>query len=180
MRKGLKPFLLCMAERIVKCVVTGEKGPSSSFYKAPNKKWYRDEKTYQNWCAESNARKKVIEWFFTEVLGYSLGEGVIFPTLLVKRIKEYEKSYGYQTLLRCCQESSAEILRAVRNKKFSNDNGKIAYVFAIINSRINETKRKEKQAQLITRPSEVPEEVHDLQTKHKERDIRRWLDDDDD
>lgn len=169
-----------MAERIVKCTVTGEKGTSSNFYKAPNKKWYRNEETYLNWRAESEARKKVIEWFFTEILGYSLGEGVIFPTLLVRRIKEYEKSYGYQTLLKCCQESSADILRAVNRKDFSNDNSKIAYVFAIINSRINETKRKEQQIQFVTTPSETPEEMHDLQTQHKERDIRRWLDDDDD
>ena len=84
-----------MAERIVKCTVTVETGTSSNFYKAPNKKWYRNEETYLNWRAESEARKKVIEWLLTEILGYSLGEGVIFPTLLVRRIKEYEKSYGY-------------------------------------------------------------------------------------
>lgn len=170
-----------MAERIVKCVVTGEKGPSSSFYKAPNQKWYRNEETYLNWCAESEARKKVIDWFFTEVLGYSLGEGVIFPTLLVRRIKEYEKSYGYQTLWKCCSDSSKDILRAVGRKEFSNDNGKIAYVFAIINSRINETKRKQQRADRVNVIHyEVPEESYELETKHKERDVRRWLDDDDD
>ena len=181
MEKGenSSPFLFMGKGRKVKCAVTGMEGYSSEFYHAPNKKWYKDKETYLAWKRNSEARKESIEYFFTVFLGYPLGEGVVFPTYLLRRLKEYESYYGYETLLQCMKENAADILKATCNKNFLSDTQKISYICAILNQRINETKKREKsQTTYLSTAYEPAEEVLDLETKHQEKDIRRWLDDD--
>lgn len=99
--------------------------------------------------------------------------------MLTRRMKCYE-SYGYETLLSCLKQYAETISRALERKQLPDDTRKINYLFAIIDSHINETKRAETREKM-TRASYLPEPeaIRDLETQHQEKDIRRWLDDDD-
>lgn len=150
---------------------------SESFYRAPNRKWYRDEETYQKWQASDNARRAAIELVFTRFLGYPLGEGVKFPTLLSRKVQGYEKAYGYEILLQCLQENAVRIEEALQWKDLPTDNAKLSYLFAIVDSYINGTKRRASIPVSQTKRPGPPDEIHELSVKHKERDVRKWLDD---
>lgn len=99
--------------------------------------------------------------------------------MLTRRMKRYE-SYGYETLLSCLKQYAETISRALERKQLPDDTRKINYLFAIVDSHINETKRTETREKM-TRASYLPEPeaIRDLETQHQEKDIRRWLDDDD-
>lgn len=150
---------------------------SENFYHAPNRKWYRDEETYQKWQASDNARKAAIELVFTRFLGYPLGEGVKFPTFLSRKVREYEKAYGYEVLLHCLQENAVRIEKSLQWKDFPTDNAKLSYLFAIVDSYINGTKRRAVGPAPQTKHLGPLDEIHELSVKHKERDVRKWLDD---
>jgi hypothetical protein len=161
--------------RKVQCVVTGEKGAPDDFYRAPNNKWYKSKEVYLKWKQNDDLRRQAINYFCVEFLNYQ--PGCIFPTLLARRVKEYESGYGYAVLIQCMKEQHDRIQLALSRKVFESDYHRMNYTFAIINQHINETYHHQKQSKKATAPTAVPEEMHNLETKHTERDVRRWLDD---
>lgn len=167
--------------RQCKCQITGEKGTTDIFYKADNGKYYKSKEVYDIWNKENENRKKVIEKFAVDFLDYEPGQ--VFPTVLTKKLKELE-FYGYDVINRTIDKTYDSIQYAIQHKDFKNDMGKISYIFAIIKNNINDVykqivqEEKEKKSETIC---EIENEVDidNIQTNHKEKNIKKWLEDDD-
>lgn len=165
--------------RQCKCQVTGEKGTTDVFYKADNGKYYKSKEVYDIWNKENENRKKVIEKFAIDFLDYEPGQ--VFPTVLTKKLKELE-FYGYDVINRTIDKAYNSIQYAIQHKDFKNDIGKISYIFAIIKNNINDVYKQivqeEKRSETVC---EIDNEVdiNNIQTNHKEKNIQKWLEDDD-
>lgn len=165
--------------RQCKCQVTGEKGTTDIFYKADNGKYYKSKEVYDIWNKENEDRKNVIERFAVDFLDYKPGQ--VFPTVLTKKLKELE-FYGYDVINRTIDKAYNSIQYAIQHKEFKNDVGKISYIFAIIKNNINDVYKQvvqeEKRSETVC---EIDNEVDidNIQTNHKEKNIKKWLEDDD-
>lgn len=165
--------------RQCKCQVTGEKGTTDTFYKADNGKYYKSKEVYDIWNKENEDRKNVIERFAVDFLDYKPGQ--VFPTVLTKKLKELE-FYGYDVINRTTDKAYNSIQYAIQNKEFKSDVGKISYIFAIIKNNINDVYKQvvqeEKRSETVC---EIDNEVDidNIQTNHKEKNIKKWLEDDD-
>lgn len=167
-----------MARRC-KCQVTGEEGTTDVFYKAENGKYYKSKEVYEVWNKENEDRKKVIEKFAVDFLNYKPGQ--VFPTVLMKKLKELE-FYGYDVINQTIDKSYHSILYAIQHKEFKNDVGKISYIFAIIKNNINDVYRQTVQDEKKKKnPYEIDNsvDIDNIQTNHKEKNIKKWLEDDD-
>ncbi len=167
-----------MARRC-KCQVTGEEGTTDIFYKAENGKYYKSKEVYEVWNKENEDRKKVIEKFAVDFLDYKPGQ--VFPTVLMKKLKELE-FYGYDVINQTIDKTYNSILYAIQHKEFKNDVGKISYIFAIIKNNINDVYRQavqgeKKKENLYEIDNSV--DIDNIQTNHKEKNIKKWLEDDD-
>lgn len=165
--------------RQCKCQVTGEKGTTDTFYKADNGKYYKSKEVYDIWNKENEDRKNVIERFAVDFLDYKPGQ--VFPTVLTKKLKELE-FYGYDVINRTIDKAYNSIQYAIQHKEFKSDVGKISYIFAIIKNNINDVYKQvvqeEKRSETVC---EIDNEVDidNIQTNHKEKNIKKWLEDDD-
>lgn len=165
--------------RQCKCQVTGEKGTTDTFYKADNGKYYKSKEVYDIWNKENEDRKNVIERFAVDFLDYKPGQ--VFPTVLTKKLKELE-FYGYDVINRTIDKAYNSIQYAIQHKEFKSDVGKISYIFAIIKNNINDVYKQvvqeEKRSEAVC---EIDNEVDidNIQTNHKEKNIKKWLEDDD-
>lgn len=165
--------------RQCKCQITGEKGTTDTFYKADNGKYYKSKGVYDIWNKENEDRKNVIEKFAVDFLDYKPGQ--VFPTVLTKKLKELE-FYGYDVINRTIDKTYNSIQYAIQHKDFKNDVGKISYIFAIIKNNINDVYKQvvqeEKKSETVC---EIDNEVdiNNIQTNHKEKNIKKWLEDDD-
>ena len=165
--------------RQCKCQVTGEKGTTDTFYKADNGKYYKSKEVYDIWNKENEDRKNVIERFAVDFLDYKPGQ--VFPTVLTKKLKELE-FYGYDVINRTTDKAYNSIQYAIQHKEFKSDVGKISYIFAIIKNNINDVYKQvvqeEKKSETVC---EIDNEVNidNIQTNHKEKNIKKWLEDDD-
>lgn len=165
--------------RQCKCQVTGEKGTTDTFYKADNGKYYKSKEVYDIWNKENEDRKNVIERFVVDFLDYKPGQ--VFPTVLTKKLKELE-FYGYDVINRTIDKAYNSIQYAIQHKEFKSDVGKISYIFAIIKNNINDVYKQvvqeEKRSETVC---EIDNEVDidNIQTNHKEKNIKKWLEDDD-
>ena len=165
--------------RKVKCQITKEEGMSDVFYKAPNGKYYKSQKLYETWLKEKTDREEFIEMFATDFLGYKSGQ--VFPTILCKRLKELE-FYGYDVINETANKCKSSIEYALSTKSFSSDNGKIGYIFAIIKNNINDVykqKIKEENKPAIEHYIDESVDIDNIQTTHKEKNIKKWLEEDD-
>lgn len=165
--------------RKVKCQITGEYGTSDTFYKADNGKYYKSKELYDTWNKENEDRKRVIERFTSEFLDYVPGQ--VFPTVLTKKLKELE-FYGYDVIDRTIDKSYDSIQYALRTKDFRNDVGKISYIFAIIKNNINDVYKqvlREEKEQKREYTIDTSVDVDDIQTTHTEKNITKWLEDED-
>lgn len=165
--------------RKVKCQITKEYGTSDSFYKAPNGKYYKSQELYETWNKEKIDRADFLDMFASEFLGYETGQ--VFPTVLCKRLKELE-FYGFDVINQTVKKCRSSIGYAITHKEFANENAKISYIFAIIKNNINDIYRQVTKKRNEPRPEYYIDEtvdIENIQTKHKEKDIRKWLEDDD-
>ena len=165
--------------RKVKCQITGEYGTSDVFYKADNGKYYKSKELYDVWNKENEDRKHVIERFAIEFLDYVPGQ--VFPTILTKKLKELE-FYGYDVINKTIDKSYDSIQYALRNKDFRNDVGKISYIFAIIKNNINDVYKqvvKGEKEQKREYDIDTSVDIDNIQTTHTEKNITKWLEDDD-
>lgn len=165
--------------RQCKCQVTGEKGTTDTFYKADNGKYYKSKEVYDIWNKENENRKKVIDKFAMDFLNYKPGQ--VFPTVLTKKLKELE-FYGYDVINRTIDQTYDSILYAVQHKEFRSDVGKISYIFGIIKNNINDVYKQvvqqEKERETMFEIDNSVD-VDNIQTNHKEKNIKKWLEDDD-
>lgn len=165
--------------RQCKCQVTGEKGTTDTFYKADNGKYYKSKEVYDIWNKENEDRKNVIERFAVDFLDYKPGQ--VFPTVLTKKLKELE-FYGYDVINRTIDKAYNSIQYAIQHKEFKSDVGKISYIFAIIKNNINDVyKQVVQEGKRSETVCEIDNEVDidNIQTNHKEKNIKKWLEDDD-
>jgi hypothetical protein len=169
--------------RTVKCQITGESGTSDIFYKAPNGKYYKSKELYDAWEQEKSNRQDIIELIATEFLGYV--EGKVFPTFLVRKLKELE-FYGYAVIKLTIERCKNSIDYAIQTKEFKNDNAKTSYIFAIIKNNINdvykECQQKEKTAQKQSKQTDsfetIDEEIlMNIGSKCRAKDIGEFLED---
>lgn len=169
-----------MARRC-KCQVTGEYGTTNVFYKAENGKYYKSKEVYEVWNKENEDRKNVIEKFAVDFLDYQPGQ--VFPTVLTKKLKELE-FYGYDVINSTIDKTYASIQYAIQHKDFKSDVGKISYIFAIIKNNINDVykqtiKREKEQKSKSICGMDNSVDIDNIQTNHKEKNIKKWLEDDD-
>ena len=167
--------------RQCKCQVTGEKGTTDTFYKADNGKYYKSKEVYDIWNKENEDRKNVIEKFAIDFLDYEPGQ--VFPTVLTKKLKELE-FYGYDVINRTIDKVYNSIQYAIQHKEFKSDVGKISYIFAIIKNNINDVYKRTVQQEKEKKNRTVCEidnelDIDNIQTNHKEKNIKKWLEDDD-
>ena len=164
--------------RKVKCQITKEIGSSDTFYKADNGLYYKSKELYEEYKTEAEYRRKIIDFFCIELLGYE--KGCAFPTVLTKKLESlsaYSNKTIWATIL--YKEEDLRYWASVEDK-FKNDYGKICYLFVIIVNHINEVQKKIKAQKRAYIPTvETPPEIEDIsnQTNHN-KDISKWLEED--
>lgn len=162
--------------------MTGEYGTTDIFYKAEDGKYYKTKELYEAWKKEKEDRKAVIERFAVDFLDYKTGQ--VFPTVLTKKLKELE-FYGYDVINRTIDKCYEAIQYSLRTKSFYNDVNKIAYIFAIIKNNINDVYRdvqREDNKQKAFTETNIPfndVDIENIQVQHEEKDIKKWLEEDD-
>jgi len=166
--------------RRVKCRITGEFGDSNDFVKIDGK-YYKSQKIYDIKQKENQDRQDIIDRFCYDFLDYKPGQ--IFPTILTKKLKELE-FYGYGVINKTIDKSYKSIQYALSTKEFKNDIGKISYIFAIIKNNINDVYRdvlREEKESETTKTFEIDTsvDIDNIQTQHEEKNISKWLEDDD-
>ena len=165
--------------RKVKCQITKEEGTSDVFYKAPNGKYYKSQKLYEAWLKEKIDREEFLDMFATDFLGYKKGQ--VFPTVLCKRLKELE-FYGYDVINQTVKKCKSSIEYALTHKDFASENGKISYIFAIIKNNINDVYKQiveEEKKPIVEHCIDETVDIDNIQTTHKEKNIKKWLEEDD-
>lgn len=164
--------------RKVKCRITGEIGNSDIFYKADNGLYYKSKELYEEYKQEAEYRRKIIDFFCIELLGYE--KGCMFPTVLTKKLESLS-AYSYKTIWATIlyKEEDLRYWASVEDK-FKNDYGKICYLFVIIVNSINEVQKKIKaQKRAYTPTVEAPPEIEDISNKtNQNKDISQWLEED--
>lgn len=164
--------------RKVKCRITGEIGNSDIFYKADNGLYYKSKELYEEYKQEAEYRRKIIDFFCIELLGYE--KGCTFPTVLTKKLESlsaYSNKTIWATVL--YKEEDLRYWASVEDK-FKNDYGKICYLFVIIVNHINEVQKKIKaQKRAYTPTVEAPPEIEDISNQiNQNKDISKWLEED--
>ena len=164
--------------RKVKCKITGEIGNSDIFYKADNGLYYKSKELYEEYKQEAEYRRKIIDFFCIELLGYE--KGCTFPTVLTKKLESLS-AYSYKTIWATIlyKEEDLRYWASVEDK-FKNDYGKICYLFVIIVNHINEVQKKIKAQKRVYTPTvELPPEIEDISNKtNQNKDISKWLEED--
>ena len=170
--------------RKVKCQITKEIGSSDTFYKADNGLYYKSKELYEEYKTEAEYRRKIIDFFCIELLGYE--KGCTFPTVLTKKLESLS-AYSYKTIWATIlyKEEDLRYWASVEGK-FKNDFGKICYLFVIIVNHINEVQKKikaqkqtEKKIDKKIESADLPTEtiVQNIGTKRAARDISKFLED---
>lgn len=171
-----------IVSRKCKCQLTGEYGTTDTFYKAEDGKYYKTKELYEARKKEKEDRKAVIERFAVDFLDYKTGQ--VFPSVLTKKLKELE-FYGYD-VINCTIDKCYEAIQySLRTKSFNSDVNKIAYIFAIIKNNINDVYRevqREENKQKAFAETDTPfndVDIENIQVQHEEKDIKKWLEEDD-
>ena len=104
--------------------------------------------------------------------------------MLTKKLKELE-FYGYDVINRTIDKCYEAIQYSLRTKTFYSDVNKIAYIFAIIKNNINDVYRdvqREENKQKAFAETNIPfndVDIENIQVQHEEKDIKKWLEEDD-
>ena len=156
--------------RQVKCRDTGILVSASDAWKAPDGKYYSSQGAFNHLIHEREYKQKCLEEL-GNLLGYS--EGQKFPTIVAKKLKEYE-SYGYEVVLKTILDKKEIIGYAIDTKNFNSEYNKVAYVMAIITNNINDVYKKFKsasRADVSTKTDITMEEIQSMSTPVSNKDI---------
>jgi len=165
--------------RKVKCQVTQEYGMSDEFIKIDNK-YYKSQQVYDQYKKNTEDYKLLINLICNDFLNYQKGQ--VFPTMLTKKIKELE-FYPNEVIIKTVEKNYETLKYWMDNKEFSNDTGKISYLFAIIKGNINDIYKEWKRNNLTEQYEkksiiDTEENIETLNTTQKGKDISNWLEDD--
>lgn len=166
-----------MARNVV-CAVTKERGTTDTFVKIGTK-YYKSQEIYDADIHRKNMRAKVIDYICDEFLNYQKGQ--VFPGLLIKKLKELE-FYSYDVILQTLENKTQDIHYWLNKKNIDNDNGKIAYLFGIVKGCINEELKKNNRnmkRDILEGQSLIEtENIENIGSLTKGKDISDWLGDD--
>lgn len=132
-----------MAERKVKLQDTGEIVVKSTLgiYKAPNKKYYSSEDAYLAIDLENNIRNKCTDLMY-DFMGYLPKQKL--STYFFKKMNEWHEGYSYSIILRAMEMSKDSIEYSNKAKRFDSEGAKLSYFMAIINNKLNDALKIEK------------------------------------
>lgn len=165
--------------RRVRCAITKEYGNSDEFIKIGNK-YYKSQEVYDIDHKQKSLWNGIIRFICEDLLGYQKGQ--VYPTLINRKLKELD-FYDREVILKTFQLKKDDILYQLnQDGKFKDDNGRIFYMFAIINNCINDVNKEFKRSQIKPRKDTL--KVDDLNilentiANHNIRDISTWLEED--
>lgn len=165
--------------RKVKCAITGEYGTNESFIKIGTR-YYKSQEIYDKDRRRKDLHKKIVDTILNEFLDYQQGQ--VPSSLLFKKLKELE-FYDNEVILKTIEQQSDTIKYWMSNKEFKNENGKIAYMFAIIKGSINDVYKEwrrerdlEKKLQKVD--YNIPINVDIMANRQEGKDLSKWLEDD--
>jgi hypothetical protein len=166
--------------RVVKCQITHEIGNTDTFVKI-NGKYYKSQDIYDQHKKTVELHKKIVDTIANEFLNYQQGQ--IFPTMLNKKLKELD-FYPNEVILQTIEKNYDNIKYWMGTKNFSNDIGKISYIFAIIKNCINDIykdwkRNKEIKVQENNTNIDLSLDIKEINTTQKGKDITSWLEEDD-
>ena len=157
--------------RQVRCRDTGVLVSISDAWKAPDGKYYSSQGAFEHIENEKKYRQKCLEEL-GNILGYH--EGQKFPTVLAKKLKEYEY-YGYNIVLQTIITKKSDIEYAIKCKEFASEYNKVAYIMAIITNSINDVKIKIDKEQKMNRVSSgviVPDDIEVINPSTEQNNVR--------
>lgn len=165
--------------RKVKCAITGEYGTNETFIKIGTR-YYKSQEVYDEDRRCKDLHKKIVDTILNEFLDYQQGQ--IPSSLLFKKLKELE-FYDNEVILKTLYQQSDTIKYWMNNKEFKNENGKIAYMFAIIKGGINDVykdwkREKDLERKLQGADYNIPIDMDVEVNKQEGKDLSKWLEDD--
>jgi len=165
--------------RKVKCAITGEWGTNETFVKIGTK-YYKSQEIYDEDRRRKDLHKKIVDIILNDFLDYQQGQ--IPSSLLFKKLKELE-FYDNEVILKTIEQQSDTIRYWMNNKEFKNENGKIAYMFAIIKGSINDVykdwkREKDLERKLQGADYNIPIDMDVEVNKQEGKDLSKWLEDD--
>ncbi len=142
-------------------MATGQIGTNKEFFKAPNGRYFKSEEVYEAWMEgrrKAHSKHAVPQYekpgrtaksyktlcnTIADLIGYVPG-GQPMPTIVFRRLKNLD-FYSDEIIQETFDECRPDIEWAFKTKIFDNDSAKASYMMAIIQNRIAEVYRKEKQ-----------------------------------
>lgn len=165
--------------RSCKCAITGEVGTTDTFVKIGNR-YYKSQEVYDSDQRKKESYKQLIDYICREFLGY--GNGQPFPPILPKKIKELS-FYSNDVILETFKQCADDIHYWIDHKQFSSEYGMISYIFTIVKGKIADVSNKEKMIAASNNQTNKNtiecNDLSDIGSKKKGKDISRFLDDDD-
>lgn len=164
--------------RQCKCAITGEIGNTDVFVKVGTK-YYKNQETYDESQRKKESYKQLVDYICKTFLDYY--EGQPFPPALPKFLKELN-FYDSDTIFETVRQNEKEILYWFTNKQFNNQNAKLAYMFAIVKSKIadvhSQMKRQKAQEREAERRIDHDFTLISTGTKVVGKNISQFLEDD--
>lgn len=125
--------------RQVKCQITKEYGNSSDFYCVINdkgkKKYYKSQQIYEEYLVDQKQKELTVNYIL-DLLNYD------HSACLLKKLKGLAESYSYNVILETFNQNE-DLIKYYLNGKLAEtkEYPKIGYIFAIINSKINDVQK---------------------------------------
>ena len=177
-----------MARKVV-CKICKTKGDTDTFYKVTDQKglnkYYCSQEEYDTYKLEQEKRHDLMEYIAVEVLNYE--DGQIVPPVMVRKIGELHKFYGYDVIRECFEKQKDDIAYWMNAKNFQNEYNMICYIMKIIEGNINDVyvKWKHQKKQEIKKENndislDIMNDIEDIKLTHKKKEnILSFLDEGD-
>lgn len=186
--------------RKVKCKICGNSNEIVDSYKVEKisptsgkvtNLYYCSKDEHDTYFDEKNRLRELRSEAFTyihdEILQY--GEGILLPSVMVKRLDELSKAYVWQVIQGTFKYKREAIHYAMKTKNFNSEFVMSKYILAIIESSLNDVnvmwKRKlirdskEKQVTQNVNVDVYEEMTESVIVKREESSISQFLDEDD-
>ena len=115
--------------RTVRCKITGEIGNSDTFYKAPNRKYYKTKEIYDKSIEDKGYVVKIFEFINRNILHMTFGHGSN-NSLIMKQLNEL--GLDYKVVLSTLQENCDSIRSYLSDKTDATIASKIFMIFNFV------------------------------------------------
>ena len=119
-----------------------EKIDRKDAYKAPNGFYYSSEDAYLAAKKIDEQRKRCIDYIYS-VMEYE--SFMKLPSIFFKKLKDWTP-YGYDVIYSAMMLADNSIRQAILTKEFVDEQGKISYISAIIQNKLNDAYKASKTA----------------------------------